>query len=195
MVRLLLGPKWTGAIPMVQWLAISLIPWLWGMLLTPLSMAVGQTRSMVSRNIVQMAVKLPLVIVGAIKYGFAGVIGARLISETISAFYCMVIIRRLSGLTVAEQLISCWRPAISVVAMAISLRAANPFLTWGILPWQLGAQLATMIALGVAIYSGCMLLLWMISGRPAGVETTALAIAQRLRRRISRQAGHEAIAE
>jgi len=195
MVRLLLGPKWIGAIPMVQWLAISLIPWLWGMLLTPLSMALGQTRAMVSRNILQMGVKLPLVVVGAIKYGFAGVIGARLISETISAFYCMVIIKRLSGLTVAEQLISCWRPAIAAMAMAIALRAVNPLLTWGILPWQLGAQLAILIALGIAVYSGCILLLWWLSGRPPGVETTALAMAQRLRRRISRRPGQEAIAE
>jgi O-antigen/teichoic acid export membrane protein len=183
MVRLLLGGKWIPAIPMVQWLAVSLIPWLWGMLVIPLSMALGQTRTMVSRNLLEMLVKLPLVIIGAIKFGFAGVIGARLISETISAFYCMIIIRRLSGLTVARQLLSCWRPAVATAMMAAFLLAANPLLGWGASPLALAAELGVKVSLGALAYSGCLLLLWRLSGNPPGIEAIGLRMAGNVYRR------------
>jgi len=189
MVRLLLGQKWLDAIPAMSLLSLSLIPLLFGMLLTPLSMALGETRAMVWRNILQMCVKLPLVIMGALKYGFMGVIAARIISESITAIYCMVIIRRLSGLSVTRQLLSCWRTVAAVAYMTLILEIFRPYFDWGIeAPW-VAAQLGASVTLGAAAYINCLFLLWWIEGRPQGLETLALGMLAKLRQRISCSTG------
>jgi PST family polysaccharide transporter len=174
MVRLLLGAKWIGTIPMVRWLAISLIPMLFGLLLSPLGMALGEMRQMMWRNIFQLFVKLPLVVIGALKFGFLGVIGARLISETITAGYCMVIIQRLCGLSVGMQLRSCWRCAIATALMVVVLKLSGPFLVLGTQPMLLAVQLAASVSLGLITYSGTLIVLWQLAGRPAGIEAIAL---------------------
>lgn len=188
MVRLLLGQKWLGAIPAVSLLAVSLIPLLFGMLLTPLSMALGETRAMVWRNMLQMCVKLPLVIFGALEYGLMGVVVARIISETITAIYCMIIIRQLCGLSVTQQLLSCWRSVAAVVFMALILESCSPYFDWGTSsPW-VAAQLGATVTLGIGAYTTCLLLLWRIEGRPQGVETMVLQTLSRLRQRFTRTA-------
>jgi len=187
MVRLLLGPKWVGAIPAVSLLDYSLIPMLFGMLLTPLSMALGETSALVWRNVLQMCVKLPLVVVGALMYGFIGVIVARLVSETVTAFYCMVIIRQLSGLTVTRQLFGCWRSAVSVLFMAAILEIFTSNLEWRTQTIWVAAELFTKIGLGAAAYSGCLLFLWRIEGKPRGLETLALRMLAKMHRRMPSQ--------
>ncbi len=174
-IRLLLGDKWLGAIPMVHWLSLSLIPLLFGMLLTPLSMALGETREMVWRNVFQMLVKLPFVIIGALMYGFTGVIAARLISETLTSIYCMIIIRRLLNIKVIDQLISCSRSIISTIAMAGALAMSSPYLCWQGGPAIQFLDLLANIAVGIIIYCGCLFSLWSLAGRPTGIEGIALA--------------------
>ena len=189
MVRLVLGNKWLGAIPAVSLLAFSLIPALFGMLLTPLSMALGETRTMLCRNILQMSVKLPLVIAGALMYGLIGVIAARIISETFIALYSMIVIRRLSGLSVTRQLTSCWRSVASVLCMAAILGIATPYFDWGTQTVWVAAQLVANVSLGAAAYTSCLLSLWHIEGRPQGPETFVLRTLTRMRQRVVRPVG------
>lgn len=184
MVQLMLGTKWMGAISAVSLLDYSLIPALFGMLLTPLSMALGETRAMVWRNILQMVVKLPLVVAGALMYGFIGVIAARLISETVTSLYCMIIVKRLCGLTLVRQFSGYWRSVIAVLFMAGVLEIASPELTWGDQGFWLVMQFLVQIGLAAAAYTGCLLLLWRMEGRPHGLETLALRTVFKLRQRL-----------
>jgi len=183
LVTLLLGPQWTSAIPMFKWLSVSLIPYLFGILLTPLSMALGQTREIAQRNLVQLLVKLPLLVAGAVIYGFAGVIAARLISETATALYCMVSIRRLSGLSITMQLSTNLRAIVSCLVMlsaVLWLNAALPF------PQGLTSQLLRLLLLvgtGVTVYTVCLLVSWHLAGRPRGLEDAAMRGLQALRQR------------
>ena len=182
LVLVLLGPKWASAAQLFSWLSISLIPYLFGMLLTPLSMALGQTREMAWRNMVQVLVKLPLVIAGAIEYGFAGIIAARLISETATALFCMASIRKLSGITLATQFWVNLRALISCLAMLGAVRGLDAALQ---LPHALAAQflrLLLLVCTGAAVYTVCLLLSWHLAGRPRGLEDTALRILHALRR-------------
>jgi O-antigen/teichoic acid export membrane protein len=176
MVMVLLGPKWVGAIPMVKWLSISLIPYLFGVLYTPLGMALGQTREIAWRDIVQLLVKLPMVVIGAIYYGFAGVVVARLVSETFTAWFCMNGVKRMIGTSIMSQFSVCLRAIISVLFMLGGLQLASPWLMFG--PGE-AAQLAQLIltsVLGAAIYIIFMVTLWRVAGQPDGFERTALRI-------------------
>jgi O-antigen/teichoic acid export membrane protein len=187
-VRILLGEKWAGAIPMVHWLALSLIPMLFGVMVTPLGMALNETKQLVWRNLFQMLIKLPFVIAGALLYGFYGVIAARLISEAITAIYCMAVVRRLVGSSIRSQLMHCSRSVIATAVMAAGLAICAPYLIQpnALLPQLI--QLASTAALGAAVYAGCLILLWRLADMPPGIETTALQMAQRFRRQMMRPA-------
>jgi PST family polysaccharide transporter len=93
-VRLILGEKWLDAVPLVQWLALSLIPALIAMPAIPLVMAVGQTRLFVYRSLLEFSVKLPVAIAGAIQFGFFGIIAARFLSEVVTGTYCIVWVKQ-----------------------------------------------------------------------------------------------------
>ncbi len=182
-VHLLLGNKWLGAIPMLQWLTLSLIPSLFAMPLAPLAMSLNKTRVFVRRNLFEMSVKLPFVIAGAIMYGFAGVIGARIISETATSIFCMFIIRRLTGIPVLKQLGNCWRGVVAVCAMALVLAMYSHWLGDGKDTTALAMELIAKIILGAAAYCGTLAVLWITSGKPSGLEATVMNTARHFLRK------------
>ncbi|MGE4480802.1 lipopolysaccharide biosynthesis protein [Acidocella sp.] len=174
LVLVLLGPKWASAAPLVSWLSISLIPYLFGILLTPLSMSLGQTREIAWRNMIQVLVKLPLVVIGAIEYGFEGVIAARLISETATAIFCMASIRKLSSLSLASQFRVNLRAILSCGVMLGAVLGLDAAMD---LPLSLAFQLLRLLVLagvGALVYTSCLLLSWHLAGRPRGLEDTVL---------------------
>jgi O-antigen/teichoic acid export membrane protein len=189
MVRLLLGVKWLGAIPLLHWLAISVLPGFFGLAIVPLSMAMDQTRQLAWRSFVQFSVKLPCVIAGALLFGFMGVIAARVVSETVSAIYCMMIARRLLGLSVARQLLGCGRSVLATLVMAIVLNLYAALPSFGVFPLMLVLTLALSGTLAATTYCATLLALWFVAGKPPGIETTALRMAavygQRLGARIN----------
>ncbi len=176
-IRLLLGPKWVNAIPMLHWMSISLIPVFFGVPITPLGMALNQTNQLAWRNFVQFCVKIPCVVVGALMFGFAGVIGARLLSETVGSIYCMMIAQRLIDVSVISQVINCWRSIISTILMAVVLSASAPLIALGNTTAMLVSQIVLTVLIGGGVYCGCVWLLWIIAGRPSGVESTVLRLA------------------
>lgn len=190
MVMVLLGPKWAGAIPMIQWLSVSLIPFLFGVLLTPLGMALGATQEMAWRNLFQMLVKLPLVVVGALMYGFAGVIAARLVSEACTALFCMASIQRLVGASILAQFAVCMRSVVSVGVMLTGLAVLSPYFTFGYGQQAQLAQLLLTAGAGAFIYTTSLIALWWFAGRPSGFEEMALRSIASLwyaRRKLKRE--------
>jgi O-antigen/teichoic acid export membrane protein len=179
-VHLLLGNKWLGAIPMLHWLALSLVPALFGVLVTPLGMALNETKELFWRSVFQMCIKLPLVVAGALMFGFIGIIGARLISETVTAIYCMTIVRRLVGAPVLSQLTYCWRSIAATIVMASVLQLARPWLDQSV-GMSMLMQLAVKVALGASSYCGATAILWTVTGKPPGVETMITSAIARLR--------------
>ena len=186
LVRLLLGDKWLGAIFMLHWLAISLIPAFFGIALVPLSMAMDQTKQLAWRNFVQFCFKLPSVIIGALLFGFAGVVAARIISETAGAIYCMVIARRLLGLTVSSQFGNCWRSMVSTCVMTGVLNLCTHLPNFGTSTIMLVLTLGFTGIISAAVYCGTLLLLWLAAGKPSGVEATTLRMLSFYWQRLSK---------
>lgn len=169
-VRLMFGEKWIGAAPLLRWLALSLIPALFAIPFGPLVMSFDRTQIFLKRNLFEICIKLPLVIVGALKYGFLGVICARFISETAAAFFCMRIVRQLIGLSIYEQLIDNWRSVCSALAMAAVVSICMPHLVVTGTNFQFAAGTILTILIGAATYCGVLLGLWRSAGSPSGVE-------------------------
>lgn len=190
-VRLLFGDKWMGAAPMLRWLALSLIPSLFAMPLGPLVMALDRTRIFVKRNALEISVKLPLVILGALRFQFFGVIAARLISEAATVIFCMVVVRRLIGLSLREQVLAPWRGILASLGMAAVLALAVPHLTQatGTVPLAVGVALS--VTLGAVAYTGTLLTLWVAAGSPAGIEAMLISRISLLLKRSGPRAAEQ----
>jgi PST family polysaccharide transporter len=191
-VRVVLGDAWLRAVPLVQWLALSLIPALFALAAIPLVMSLGDTKVFLKRNALEFSLKTPLLIVGTIWFGFAGVAVTRAVAETGAALYCMHAVRRLTGLTVREQILAPWRSYVATLVMApvviLCVRglAPNPGAVLGTLPRLL--NLGTMAAAGAATYGTAMWLLWLLSGRPRGVEAMVMGMMGGVVTRVRRPA-------
>jgi O-antigen/teichoic acid export membrane protein len=187
-VRLMFGQQWLGSAPLLRWLAISLVPMLFAMPLGPLVMSFDRTHIFFKRNLFEVCVKVPLVVIGAIKYGFMGVIVARCVSESMTVFFCMTVVRGLIGLPIHRQLLGPWRSIVSVAAMALVVGLVSPTLTAADAVAPLAAGLLLASVLGAATYCVVLGSLWAASGSPAGVEAMIAVELTNLMRRGRRLA-------
>ena len=174
-VRLVFGQKWLGSAVYLRWLALSLIPTLFAVPLGPLVMAFNRTNVFFKRNLFEISLKLPLVVLGALHYGFMGVVFARGVSEAATTCYCMVIVRGMIGISIKEQLFGAWRSAVSAVAMAAVLFVSVPLLTRSGSTFQLAAGLAVAVCLAALVYCSTLYALWFAVGGPHGIEAIAAA--------------------
>jgi O-antigen/teichoic acid export membrane protein len=185
-VRLVLGPKWTAAAPILQWLALAAIPTMFVTPLGALAMAMGRTQIFFRQAIIEFFAKIPLVVGGALIFGIPGVIVARLIASVVMARVAMGYVRDLSGLSLTQQILRPWRTLCSGGIMYAALLVARSWTAGEIGILTQVVRLACLAAGGLAVYGSALLLLWQLSGRPEGIEAAILRLAARaprLRRR------------
>jgi O-antigen/teichoic acid export membrane protein len=192
-VRLMFGQQWLGAAPLLRWLSISMIPTLFAIPLGPLVMSFGRTQIFFKRNLLEVCVKIPLVIIGAVKYGFMGVIFARYISESVTVFYCMTVVRDLVNLPIRQQLLAPWRSLVSATVMAIVIFFAMPNFAQITAIIPLALTLLATAALGAVTYIGALWLLWNVCGSPAGLEAMIADGVAGLMKRSRRLAASEVV--
>lgn len=176
LVRLLLGTKWLGAAPLVQCLALSTIPALLAMPAIPLIMAIGNTRLVFARNLIDISVKFPIALFGTLAFGFAGIIAARFVSEFAAGIYCLIVVRQLVGVSVKDQLLAPLRIIVSVAAMAGAITLQSRFLPPSEGSFKVLLDVALPVLLGLVTYCTTLFALWRLVGRPPGVEAKAVSI-------------------
>jgi PST family polysaccharide transporter len=169
-IRLMFGEQWIGSVILLRWLALSIIPTLFAAPLAPLVMSFGSTQIFFKRNLFEICIKLPLVVLGAIKFGFMGIIAARAISEFSTVLYCMFVIRRLLGISLLRQVLAPWRSIVSVSVMAAVTSLFVPELSRISGGVHLAAVTLLTIVLAVVIYLSTLYGLWFAVGSPSGLE-------------------------
>ncbi|MBB2167966.1 lipopolysaccharide biosynthesis protein [Gluconacetobacter aggeris] len=169
-VRVVVGPAWSGAAPMVRWLALSLTPAVFTLATLPLLMAFGRTKTVLMRNLLEFIVKFPLVIIGVLWAGFSGVIAARFVSELAADIFGLFLVRGLIGLGVWRQILE-WKFSVGaslfmVLAVEMLKWLLPPVDTFG----HAAADLAACGIGGAVAYTGSLFMFWFMSGRPDGIE-------------------------
>jgi O-antigen/teichoic acid export membrane protein len=182
-VRLILGEKWLDDIFLVQWLSLSLIPTLFAIPAYSLIMMFGETKTLFIRSILEFGIKLPIVVFGIWKFGFTGLIVARLISECSVNLFSILNVRRLIGLSVFDQLFSPWRSIVSVILMTATVILCNQQFSEGGSVFHVLLHLITAVVTGTVVYCGASWIIWHWSGRPPGPEATVADAFTRLSRR------------
>ncbi|HVE22367.1 MAG TPA: oligosaccharide flippase family protein [Acidocella sp.] len=173
LIQVLLGPHWLAAVPMMRYLALSIIPCLFALPLGPMVMALNQAHYFPRRNAFELCVKLPILIVAGIKFGVPGIIAARVISEIAVAIYAFILARRLIGLGVFQQIIGPWRSYVSAALMTAGVMFLGAQLQADFAHIRPIFLLASLASAGAVIYVASLTLLWLGCGRPPGIEHVA----------------------
>jgi len=179
LVRLMLGPAWGAAVPIVQVLATVLAFQTMGSLVHTLGMASGVTPMLFRRDTIIFLTRVPIILGGMLLWGLPGVLMGRILGGVIDMWANMAIARHVTGLTYAAQLRANVRSFVSVAVMAGAV-----YLTPA-----LGAPVITIalqVAVGGAAYVGTRGLLWLLARKPEGPETEIFSIAARLTQRLRR---------
>src|SRR5262245_50180233 len=169
-VRLALGEKWLGAIPVVQLMAAIYSIDTFGSLVTPLGMAMGQTRLLFIRNLQKFAIRVPMIVAGMLLGGFMGVLYARALAGVVTVGIDMTMVKRVAGVSVPDQFRANRRAILSSIAMILAVLAFQHLVPLGHDKEGLSVTLVSTILLGAFVYVGTSLLLWRIAGCPNGPE-------------------------
>lgn len=176
-IEIALGPKWGGAVLVVQVLGAVFAFQTLARLSQPLGMAVGATRLLFVRDVQQLFIRVPLVVGGILLWGLPGLLGARAVNGLIGTVMNMGIVRRITGLGFAQQLAGNIRAFVSIAAMAGAVLAVPD-------GHGLWFQLAARTAVGAVVYVGVHMGLWFAAGRPDGAEAELLRLFSQVTARI-----------
>lgn len=182
LVRVVLGPKWIDATPLIGWLALNA-----GMgallagtatLLDVLGKPYIGARIQWSRFIVFTCV---IFAVAYTLHSVIAVVQARLLVTTVFIPSIIFAVRRVTGVPARDYFKAMWRPFTAAAVMALAIWTLNE-----VLPFQGAPRLLLDVAVGAASYIAAVMVLWDLSGRPRAAEQDILALAQRAYAKILR---------
>ena len=186
----MLGPKWTPAIPLLEILAFAGITQVLQSNSYAAFIALGRPGTFAKIQLFHVAVLLVMLAVLVPLHGAYGAAWAYLVAALAALPVNFHFIVRALGIGLSSLLPALWRPLASAGLMFGAGKLWGPAIpldprssTEAIVP------LFACVALGVVVYVGVDLLLWLASGRPAGAETwllrAAKAAIQSVRARLS----------
>lgn len=194
-VHLLLGEAWLPAVPMIQALAL-LMAFEACEGYQPLAMALGRTKAIFGREMRAVAIRLPLLVLGIVvgwQMGgdFAIIMGAiagRGMAGIINVTWNMTLIRKMTGVSMTDQVSVILRPLIASAVMFVLLTAVvSPRLVDDLSAPGVATLLA-MILVGVIIYVAVVFLSWLARGMPNSAEREILRLSHGVAGMIRRKA-------
>lgn len=173
-VVVLLGAQWNEAVPIMQVAGLSgLVGALQGnMYLVILAMGRPKANTILSAGI--LLVSLPVVIYASLQYGVIGAAYAQLVTSLFSFIGITVVFGKVTNISRLEIFLSLWRPLIAAGGMVAVILMLHTWLH--IFMLIKSAILIILICSGAITYIIGITLIWLLVGRPIGVEKTLLTI-------------------
>ena len=174
LVKVVLGDRWLGTIPIIQTLAFG------GAIAAMQSnnyaayIALAQQRVLVRVMTAHLIVVVPLMFFLGGKFGILGVAYAELGASVTSLLVGYPVLFKTLKISVRSYVIRIWRPLLAASAMGFTVHALVAEAMEGGAPLAPAWQLAAVIPAGVAIYLASLAALWLASGKPSGAETVLL---------------------
>ncbi len=180
LVRLVLGEQWGDAAMVIAILApvIGLQALFYAT--QSYAMALGLTRLIFFRELIFFLIRMPVFIWAAMEYGLKG---AAFAAAGLGIFHVVLnlgLYARASGDAFWQPLVSAHRSLVAVAAMAAYFLLLRPMLP-GLADAGLLIRLVVDISAGAIFYVAAHAALWLVEGRPDGIEREiALAADRRL---------------
>lgn len=173
LVLLLLGEKWADAAPFVFWLALAAGVTAYSHSVFLILSTLGHIRRSALQAWWRLLVMIPALIFAANRFGPEGVAATYLAGVVLMAPTYFIILRPVLPISYGAIAAVSWRPIVAAAIMAAAIK--NIPAVW------LGAspvlRLLVEVPIGALAFAGALLLLWVVSGRPAGAENAALRYA------------------
>jgi PST family polysaccharide transporter len=142
--------------------------------LDSLVMVTGKTRRLFERSLVNFAVRMPVMILGLSTLGMMGVIYARVFSGLANTAINLQLAKRVTGLWWGAPVIASWRTLLSCFIMVAVVAIAGETLPSSLEFAAASYSLAWKAAVGGTVYVLSHVSLWLLSGRPEGLESLVL---------------------
>jgi O-antigen/teichoic acid export membrane protein len=167
-VAVVLGAKWIGAVPVFRWLAVfGGFSALLLVLEVPLWVS-GRTRISAFQTWLELALIAPLAWFAVLRFGVEGAAVARVVVVLAMVPLMMYLCSAIESVTFSRLLGAMWRPSLAAMAMV----AAANVLTGA---WSSALLvLVGKLAVCVLTFPVALLVLWLLSGKPDGLERVAL---------------------
>lgn len=178
-IQTVLGSQWRDASPLLAILAVA------GAVEVVASnngiayLVLGRTRLVAGMNATKLVVLIAAASILVPSHGILGMALAELVSAALVVILSTAVLIRSLSLSIAQLWAATWRTMVSTMAMAVALLwIAGPPLHAD--PTDPAWLLPASIILGAIVHLASMLTLWLLSGRPPGVEAAALRYATQL---------------
>lgn len=183
LVLLLMGAKWLPSVQVIQVISCIYVLQTIGSQVHPIAMAVGKTKTLFYRDLLNFIIRLPIIIGGLFYFGLMGVIFGRAISGSISLLINMHLISKMLGISIWEQVNSNARAIASVLSMAsflLIIQKNASFSSNSTL--ELTLQVVAMVFSAFFVYVGFNLLLWILMKRPPGPESELIKALKKFKK-------------
>lgn len=170
LVKLALGEQWQDAAPLLALFSISHAIVLYTVAMSPLAVAQNRFDLIFNFNLIVLAIRIPAVLAGIIYFGVSGAIAAHLLASAIAALTAMVMIRRMIGISVRDQLRAPWRALLGLAGMIAAVLPVVGRLDAMPSGLPLLAESTALACGGAIVYGAVVYALWLLSGRPHGGE-------------------------
>jgi O-antigen/teichoic acid export membrane protein len=166
LVPVLLGQQWVSAIPMVRWLALyGAFAGLVSILEVPMWVR-GKTNISALQAWIEVVALVPLIVVAVGAYGVEGAAVSRMLVAAAVLPMMLYLASRVCDVRLRELTSVLWRPLAAGLLMVLVLEIPVSY------PSFLVLALAAKVAIGAATYIGALMALWVVSGRPEGIEAS-----------------------
>jgi O-antigen/teichoic acid export membrane protein len=178
-VQFLLGETWREAAPILALLTLTGFPSVVGFALGPLAITLYRPRLITQRTMIDVAVKVPLMLIGIAWFGLWGAIAARGIAGLAAMFFAFTAATQLIGLTFREQMYAIHRTVaglITLSAVSFGLCPVVESTSAGFVERAgLGLEISLVFIVALTAQTIVMLGLWKLEGHPAdSLEGTLL---------------------
>ena len=174
-VILAFGPAWAEAIVPVRilgWVGAALVL---GTVTSTLLSAHGLLRPALVINLLAMAVRIAAALALVGPYGLTGVAVAHALTILLENVAYATVTFRHFGIRGMDFLARTWRAVLATLLMAAVLTMNQ----LGVDTASPGLALCAAVSVGAGVYTGAVLVLWRVCGRPEGAEADLLEMARR----------------
>lgn len=175
LVRVMLGDRWIGAIPLIQVLAVGQFFQLITAAVDPIFLATGRPHYISIVTAGRTLLVVPMLIFAIERAGALGAAYAFLVVGMLTVICDFTLVIHLLHLPISRVLAGWWRPSLAVAAMTVAVFEVQYHWPISQSLSDLTFMLMAAIAVGAIVYAACELSLWLVVGRPRGAETQLFA--------------------
>lgn len=190
LITVVAGAKWLQAAEVIEYLGPIMAFGMLTVAVQGIARITGDVRALFLRNLTQLVLKIPAILIGVWLAGITGLLIARIGLGLYYTISMLVIASRATGDSPFEPIRRAWRSLASCGAMAAAVWALN-----GVLPPFEPAfapaltRLCAIVATAAPVYALAHFALWRLSGSPESFETTAINAARDWGGRLARRLG------